>query len=279
MAIASFIPEIWSARLLNELQTVHVSANLVNRDYEGEIKGFGSCVHINTLSGDIALWDYESGIEIESPENLNMSDCMLEITRAKYFNILVDDVDRAQAAGDVMDSAVKLGAYSLKNESDAYLLETIATGASSDNVIGDRTPVALTTDNVYGYMAQLRELLDKNNAPYEDRAIVVPPEVCTLLIQDTRFVQADGSDERIKTGFIGRAAGTDVYVSNNCYNDGEYYYVTAHSKSACTFAEQILKMDAYRPANYFSDAVRGLYVYGAMVTQPNAVATLVCSIG
>lgn len=280
MAISTFIPEIWSARLQNELHKVHVAANLVNRDFEGEIKGLGACVHINKLlQSDISVWDFERDFEIESPESLNMEDCSLEINSAKYFNFLVDDIDIAQAAGNVMDKAVEVCAHKLKDYSDAEILEALAYMGSDDNIIGADSPIAVTTDNVYGYMAQLRELLDKNNAPYDDRAIVVPPEICTMLMQDTRFIPADGGDERIKAGFIGRAVGTNVYVSNNVAKEDEYYYITAHSKSACTFAEQIIKMDAYRPANYFSDAVKGLYVYGVKVTEPSAVATLVCSIG
>ncbi len=280
MAIATFIPEIWSARLQNELQAVHVAANLVNRDYEGEIKGLGACVRINKLlQSDISVWDYEKDFEIESPESLNMNDCTLEINSARYFNFLIDDIDVVQAAGNVMDKAVEVCAHKLKDYSDAEILEALASNVSDDNIIGFDTPVSLTADNIYNYIIQLRTLLDKNNAPYEDRAIVVPSEACGLLLQDTRFIPADGSDERIKSGFIGRAAGTDVYVSNNVLSDEDYYYITAHSKSACTFAEQIIKMDAYRPANYFSDAVKGLYVYGVKVTEPSAVASLVCSIG
>ncbi|MCD8107302.1 MAG: hypothetical protein LUE20_04995 [Oscillospiraceae bacterium] len=280
MAIATFIPEIWSARLLNELQKVHVAANLVNRDYEGEIKGLGACVRINKLlSSDISVWDYERDIEIEAPENLNMNDCTLEINSARYFNFLVDDIDVVQVAGNVMDKAVEVCAHKLKDYSDQYILEAFANGAAEENIIGADLSVTVTKDNVYEYIAQLRELLDKNNAPYEDRAIVVPPEVCTMLMQDTRFIPADGIDERIKTGFIGRAAGTDVYVSNNTVKEDEYYYITAHSKSACTFAEQIIKMDAYRPENTFSDAVKGLYAYGVKVTEPLGVACLCCSIG
>ncbi len=38
MAINTFIPALWSARLLDHLDKNLVLGNLVNRDYEGEIK-------------------------------------------------------------------------------------------------------------------------------------------------------------------------------------------------------------------------------------------------
>ena len=37
MAVTTFIPELWSARLLYALDKSHVAAQLVNRDYEGQI--------------------------------------------------------------------------------------------------------------------------------------------------------------------------------------------------------------------------------------------------
>lgn len=57
MAFSNFIPEIWSARLLEHMDKVHVYANLMNRDYEGDIKAYGDTVHINLL-GDITISNY-----------------------------------------------------------------------------------------------------------------------------------------------------------------------------------------------------------------------------
>ncbi len=69
MAFSNFIPEIWSARLLEHLDKVHVYASLLNRDYEGEIKAFGDTVHINQV-GNITVKDY-TGADIDDPEELN----------------------------------------------------------------------------------------------------------------------------------------------------------------------------------------------------------------
>ena len=37
MAITTFIPKLWSARLLYALEKSHVATHLVNRSYEGQI--------------------------------------------------------------------------------------------------------------------------------------------------------------------------------------------------------------------------------------------------
>ncbi|MCD7770860.1 MAG: phage capsid protein [Oscillospiraceae bacterium] len=278
MALSTFIPELWSARLLAALEKAHVAGSIVNHDYDGEIKQCGSAVHINTI-GDITVSDYEKGSEIVDPEDLNLSDTTLEIDQAKYFNFQIDDVDAAQAAGDIMDKAMQKSAYALNDIADAYILENLASNASSDNVIGAGSPIALTADNVYGYIVQLRLILDKNNVPHEGRSIVLPPDVYALLLQDSRFTGSGMmGEETSRSGFIGRIAGFDIYESNNCYMNGDVYCITAQVPSACTYAEQILETTAYRPEKKFADAVKGLHVYGIKVIDPTQIAVLNCTV-
>ena len=63
MAISTFIPTLWSARLLAHLDKSLVLGNLVNRDYEGEIKQFGDRVKINQIA-DVTVKDYVKGTDI-----------------------------------------------------------------------------------------------------------------------------------------------------------------------------------------------------------------------
>ena len=92
MAVTSFIPEIWAARLLEHLDKAHVYAALMNRDYEGEIRNAGDTVHINTI-GDITVDDYD-GTAI-TYEALSTTSQDLKIDQAKYFAFGVDDVEKA----------------------------------------------------------------------------------------------------------------------------------------------------------------------------------------
>ena len=70
-------------------------------------------------------------------------------------------------------------------------------------------------------------------------------------------------------------AGFQVSLSNNVPNTtGTKYKIIAGTNRAASFAEQILKTEAYRPEKRFSDAVKGLHVYGAKVTQGKALSVL-----
>lgn len=277
MAVTSFIPELWNARLLYALEKNHVATNLVNRNYEGEIKNAGDTVHINTL-GAVSVRTYAQGTDL-SYDALSTTDQQLEIDQQKYFAFALDDVDKAQAAGDIMDTAMSRAAYSLADVSDAFLLGKIAAGGASANYVGSSaSPVALTKSNIYENIVALRTKLDKQNVPTQGRTLVVPPEAYALLLQDERFTKVDATAENvIVNGLVGRVAGFDIYMSNNVVKSADatpVYTITAQVADATTYAEQIIKTEALRPEASFSDAVRGLHVYGAKVTRPEEIATL-----
>lgn len=287
MAVTTFIPELWSARLLYALEKAHVATKLVNRNYEGLIANQGDTVHINSI-GAITVSDYTKNTDISDPAALTTTDQTLVIDQAKYFNFQVDDVDKAQAAGELVDTAMGRAAYALADAADAYLLKLIAAGAATGNVVGAASaPIALTAANVYENIVKVRTKLDKANVPNTGRTIVVPPEVYALLLMDDRFAKntATAGQDVLVNGLVGRVAGFDVYMSNNVAtgtgtDTGKtaYFEVTAQVQAATTYAEQIIKTEAYRLEKRFADGVKGLHVYGAKVTDGNQIAKLICSV-
>lgn len=288
MAVTTFIPELWSARLLYALEKSHVATNLVNRNYEGVIANQGDTVHINSI-GAITVKDYTKNTDIAAPDALTTTEQNLVIDQCKYFNFQVDDVDKVQAAGDLIDTAMGRAAYALADVSDAFLLKTIANGVASANKIGAKaTLTALTASNVYENIVKMRTLLDKSNVPTTGRTIVVPPEVYALLLLDDRFAKSgsDSGQNALLNGMVGRVAGFDVFMSNNCVSgtDGgsgsntAYFVITAQVASATTYAEQIIKTEGYRMESRFADGVKGLHVYGAKVTDGSQIAAMYCSV-
>ena len=246
MAVTTFIPELWSARLLYALEKSHVATNLVNRNYEGVIANQGDTVHINSI-GAITVKDYTKNSDIAAPDALTTTEQTLEINQCKYFNFQVDDVDKVQAAGDLIDTAMGRAAYALADTSDAFLLKTIAAGAAAANTIGSAAiPVALTASNVYENIVKLRTKLDKANVPNTGRTLVVPPEVYALLLLDDRFAKstATSGQDALLNGQVGRVAGFTVFMSNNVKtgtgtDTGKtpYFEITAQVETATTYAE------------------------------------------
>lgn len=279
MAVTGFIPKLWSARLLNALDKSHVFANVVNRDYEGEIKKMGDTVHINTI-GAVTIGTYTQNTDFSSgPETLATTDQTLTIDQAKYFNFQVDDIDKAQAAGDIMDKAMTRAAYGLADASDKYIAGILAGAADTSNTVS-ASAVALTSSNVYENVVKMRTILDKANVPTAGRWLVIPPEMYALILLDDRFVKTGGemAEGILRTGLVAQAAGFDIYLSNNCVSanvsDKVTYTITGGVDSAATYAEQIVSTEAYRPEKRFADAVKGLHVYGAKVVDKAQIACL-----
>lgn len=284
MALTTFIPELWNARLLNALDKAHVFAGLVNREYEGDIKKQGDTVHINTI-GAVTIGTYTKDTDFTSgPETLTTTDNTLVINQAKYFNFAVDDIDTAQAAGDVMDKAMQRAAYGLADVADKYLADQLAAAITSanGNQVGT-TAVALTKENVYENIVKMKTVLDKANVPTTGRWLVIPPEMVALILQDDRFVKTGGTmaEDSLANGWVARAVGFDIYESNNCNSataeKTTTYTITAGDEGACTYAEQISDTEAYRPEKRFADAVKGLHLYGAKVVDPKRLAGLKCT--
>lgn len=274
MAVTKFIPQIWSARLEEALQKAHVATNLVNRDYEGLITGQGDTVVINTI-GDITVKNYTKNTDIANPDDLSTTDQKLQISQAKYFNFQVDDVDKVQANGDLIDKAMGNASYQLADVADQYLFGVMASGAETANVL---PTVQLTASNIYEKIVALRLVLDKNNVPTAGRAIAIPPEAYALLLQDKRFVEGGGSNAEatVRNGMVGQVAGFTVYETNNLPYDNstKEYSIIASVESATTYAEQIVETEAYRMEKRFADGIKGLHVYGAKVTDGTRIAVL-----
>ena len=282
MAVDTFIPEIWAAELLTALPKAHVFAQggLVNRDYEGEISQQGDTVHINTLSAPTVA-TYTKNSTVISPETLTTTDQTLVIDQSKYFAFEVDDVDKRQAAngGSLLTQAATLGADGLAQTTDSY----IATLASTGGTVLTAQDCA-TADAAFLLLRNLRLKLDKASVPTAGRWVVVSPEFYALILGDARFIDASryGSNAPIMNGEIGQALGFRVLMSVNLPAGTAgtppevSNFVIAGHPMAITVAEQINSVEAYRPQDSFSDAIKGLHLYGGKVVRPEAL--VVCDV-
>lgn len=270
MAITNFLSTVWSARINENLKKQLVYGNCVNTDYEGEITDQGQTVKINAI-GEITIGDYNKSTGMGIPEELTDSSVSLVIDQAKFFNFRVDDIDRAQANADIMDAAMRDAAHGLANAADQYIA-SLYVEVDPANTIGDDTnPVVLDKTNVFDYLVDLSILLDEANVPDLDRFVVVPAWVYGLLLKDDRFAY---QPDVLRTGYVGEISGMAVYKSNNVPVVNGKYKIMAGYRGAIAFAGQINKVEAFRPEQFFADAVKGLYLFGAKVIKPKGIAVL-----
>jgi len=278
MAITRFRPEVWSARLLVATRTrlVYAQSGVVNRDYEGEIAEAGDTVRITSIS-DPTIGTYTANSTTITPEELTDAQRTLLIDQAKYFAFKVDDVDKRQAKGNVMPEAMSRAAYGLAKVADSYVAN-LYTQAAAGNQLG--TVSVTSADLAYTQIRLMKLAMDEADIPEEGRYLVGPPWFFSLLLDNNKFLDASasGSTEPLRNGFIGRTLGFNLAQSNQAPNPtGDDYVVQAGVPQAISYAEQINKTEAYRPESSFSDAVKGLHLYGAKVVRPDHIVTLIAS--
>lgn len=261
MSVNTFIPQVWSARLLDSLHKNLIFGSLCNRNYEGEIAQYGDTVHINALS-DITVRPYTPNTDIADPEQLTGTELTLTIDHGAYFNFYLNDVDAAQARADLMEAAMHSAAIRLAEDMEAYVLQVIRAEA------GTKTSLKVEEQGVYGLLVKLKTLLDEKHVPRGSRKLVMPAALEAELLLDERFITgtAQGA-ERLAEGAVARAAGFDIYISADLEEE-----LIALTTDAVTLAEQIVKTEAYRREKGFDDGVKGLSLCGAKVILPDCVA-------
>lgn len=282
MAVTTFIPEIWNARLLYALRNDLVYTNLFNRNYEGEIRQKGDTVHINTIT-DITIKDYTRNTDIDNPEQLTTADQTLVVDQAKYYNFYLNDVDKAQANPGLIDAAMASASHGLAEAVDKYLADLLAkaSGTITTGLGSTSTPLQVTAATAYELLVDMKTAMDKANVPKLGRKVVLPPDFEGYMLKDARFASNGGKGEgRLENGAVARAAGFDIYISNNVPNtSGAKYKIIASTQESNTYAEQLIKTEAYRREKGFDDGVKGLHVYGAKVIRPGAVAVATVNFG
>lgn len=283
MSIKLFKPEIWAANLLVSARNalVYGGPDVVNHDYEGDISEYGDTVRITSISRP-TIGTYVPNSTVITPEQITDAQRTLTIDQAKYFAFSIDDVDARQARANVIPQAMSEAAYAMANTIDQYIA-SFYTQIQAANALGSITVNSSTTptDAYDKILVPLKIKLDRANVPTNGRYTIITPEMHGCLLRDGRFIKVSesGTDEALRNGMVGRAAGFNIMLSNNTPNtSGSEYAITAGVSSAISLAMQIAKTEAYRPQSSFSDAIKGLNLYGAKVLRPDFLASALVTV-
>jgi N4-gp56 family major capsid protein len=278
VTLANFIPAVWAGNILSNLNKalVYGQPGMVNRDYEGQIRGSGDRVKINSI-GRVTVFDYARNTDMPAPEVLTDAQRELIINQSKGFNFLIDDIDKAQTQPKVMAEATREAAYALADVADRYVAGLYVDAGT--NIGSTVAPETLTGPaEAYELLVELAVALDEKSIPSANRQLVVPPWFHGQLQLDDRFVKAGtaNSDAALRNGVVGEAAGFTIVKSNNVptatdATAGTSFKIQASTPQARSYAEQIVETEAYRPERRFADALKGLHVYGGKVVRPEAL--------
>ncbi len=264
-----FLPEIWSKKINAKYYPNSVLDEIVNRNWEGEIKGQGSKVIIRKRP-TITVGDYTVNGTI-SYQDLTDEKVELAIDQAKYFAFKVDDIDQAQADIKVLNECSEDAAKQSATAVDTDVLGSIyssATSAITSTVVSKTTVLDWIVDGMIA--------LDEYNAPTEGRFVVIPPWIAGMILKsDLKDASIAGDATSIlRNGRLGMIGNATIYVSNNVDLNTATYQCIAGHKDATAFASQVTKVENVRLEDTFGDAIRGLNVYGYKVVQGDALVSM-----
>lgn len=265
MAVTTFIPTIWEARLLANFHKTSIAKVITTAPARIE----GNKITFNRV-GAVTVKDYAGAVTWDA---LNTSKVDINMDQKKYFAFQLDDVDAAQAAGELIDPHTQEAAAVLQETVDKYVLG-LFTGAHADNTIGDdTTPIALTATNIYDQIVDLNTKLNVKKVPKTDRFTVINSQALGLLSKDARFTsQPVILENGVVEGQV--INGSQIVVSEEVAATAGKYKILSLHKSAIGHGEQIEETEAMRLQGAFADGVRGLMVYGSGVLRPEALAVL-----
>lgn len=273
MAITNFIPEVWSAAILEALRAKLVFPSLCNRDYEGDIREAGDTVHI-TGYNDVTVHEYARGEAITVDDVTDKEAAVLKIDKSDYFAFKVNDLDKTQAKADLTGKFTNSAAYNMMKNVETYIsnLMDAAVGTPAKTVAVD------TPADAYLAVVEAGRKLDVQNVPDEGRWLVVSPDFYALLLQDSRFIEGtEAGHNTLLNGVVGQVRGFTVVKSNNvpCKSTSpDIQSILAGTNAAVTFAQQVSKVEAMRMQTDFADMVRGLNLYGAKVIRPECLTKI-----
>ena len=295
----TFIPEIWSGKLIEKFYASTVLSVISNTDYEGEIRNQGDTVHIRTKP-TITIRDYKAGgdLDVERPAS-NIVD--LVIDQGKYFNTILDDVMEIQADINLMGIWSDDAAQQMKVSIDTAVLlgmlggpvaanKGATAGAISGNInLGvTGTPLNLVADSpamgqttILQAILRMGQVLDEQNIPEQGRWVVLPAWAAALIKQsELRQAYLSGDQTSIlRNGRLGMVDRFTLYVSNllpthstDAVNlaAGEMPIYAGHAHGL-TFASQVSKVETIRSERTFGTLLRGLQVYGYKVIDGRAL--------
>lgn len=276
MAYKNFVPTIWAEAIERELERAHVFVADTNRQYEGNVKKAGDTVRIlgvgkptittmKTTDGDLSL---------SAAETVGDSSVSLPINIVSYYNYLVDDIDKRQAVGGIMDALSKESSEALANEED---LAVSALSLAPEAVKKDASATQIDTTNVLSYIDAAQEILYENDVkPDTEVTMTVPPWFYMILKQAYIKLDTDNSD-MLENGKVGRYGNITVRLSNNVAKDqSDNSLIQLKTKKAIAFAEPLTHVEPYRPEARFSDAVKGFILYGTKIVRPKEMLILNC---
>ena len=261
---------IWHKAYERALETITSMRNHCDFKYSADSKNAKEVKILNAVRPTVK--NYVPGTPIEK-EYISATEMTLKLDQFRYFNIALDDIHEAQSVPGAMETTAKEGSLALSEEGDKFVASLVKAGVDAGTIEAidggaiTKTNVIEKTEDafavLYGNNCKVSEAYWYEVAPSYFKAL--RPAMTEVLTQNV---------EMAKKGIVGKYGNANVTIENLLAKDGTSVYNQLRTEHAIAFVEQIRKVEAYRPQDAFEDALKGLYVFGGLVTRPEEIVVI-----
>ncbi len=265
--ITNFQQTIWSASILRSLDKITSLRNHCDFQYEKDSHNAKEVKILSVTRPTIRTYVPGTAITREGAAD---SSLLLKLDQYRYFNFEVEDIVKAQSVPGLMEALTDEAGKGLALEGDKYVAEVVKTAVTEGTVTASEV-ITLTTANAMASVEDGFATLYTNDCKVSDTFYLeVAPKVFSLYRQALTELSTN-NPEILKKGAVGKLNNAYVCIEN-CLPEGDgAFYNILRTNKAVAFAEQIDKVEHYRPEDAFTDAVKGLYVFGATIVRPNEI--------
>jgi hypothetical protein len=261
---------IWHKAYERALETITSLRNHCDFKYSKDTKNAKEVKILNAVRPTTKK--YVPGTPIEK-EYISATEMTLKLDQYYYFNIALDDIHEAQSVPGAMECTAKEGSLALAEEGDKYVASLVKAGVDA-GTIEAIDGGAVTKTNAVDKVEDAFAVLYGNNCKVsESYWLEIAPSFHKVLRPSLTELFTNNV-EMAKKGIVGRYGNANVTIENLLASDETSVYNQLRTEHAVAFAEQINKVEAYRPQDAFEDALKGLYVFGALVTRPEEIVVL-----
>ena len=274
MAVANTVTQfqqtIWSGAILRSLKTITSLRNHCDFMYEKDSTNAKEVKILSINRPSINRYVPGTALIRESVEDTAQ---ILKLDQAFYFNFEVEDIVKAQSVPGLLEATCDEASIGLAEEGDKYVA-TIVKDAVDGGEIFATDEISLTKSNAVESIEKGFVKLYENNCKVNDTFYLEVAPAPFSLYRQALTELSTNNPEILKKGAVGKINNAFVCVENLLPQSDSAYYNILRTPKAIAFAEQIDKVEKYRPEDAFTDAVKGLYTFGAKIVRPEEIAVI-----
>jgi len=279
MTITKAIPKLWSARLLKNFRQRNLWRDAI-MDVSSELPE-GNSLSLSKITTAVTVGDYTKDTDINNPQTMTDTDTVLTLSKQRYFNIAIDDIDSVQAKPDMMDGFMEEASVAIANDTNTYLQSLIP--AKDNRPAAQVTSITKPSNVDAPTDAEVQAIISSFNVIRRKLVVASWPinrVTCMVSPMLAFWLNEYISDRQAGTGSVSDGALVNGRLTNlfgmRTVENPTMTITTASKdlqavilvREAMIAAYQIAEVEPYRLEKRFSDGLKGLFVYGGLLAEP-----------